>query len=377
MKLLMKRSLPAFCLLLFGLILLPATLTAQSTETQAFVCPPCGCGNHDQVYTKPGECPACNMALVAKSEVTTRNRHVAILLFDGVQIIDYTAPYEIFGQARFEVFTVAERREPITTAMGMSVNPKYTFAEHPKPDIVLVPGGGVRPSLDNPRLLAWVRENASAAEYVLSVCNGALILAKAGLLDGLAATTFYGQLDDLRELAPNTRVVQDKRFVDNGKIITSAGLSAGIDASLRLVEKILGTARAQNLALHIEYRWQPEVEFARANFADYKYLRRLRMPDDLEATLLQTAGSDTKWEMAWRVVTDVPAPDVLARVDAMLEAEAGWKKRNDDLAKGRASSSWSFAGENSEPWRGTVTVTPDAGQENTCKVELAIAKAGS
>lgn len=373
----MRCLLPALSVLLAGLAFLPATLTAQAVAAQEFVCPPCGCGNHDQVYTEPGECPACNMALVAKSEVTTRNRQVAILLFDGVQIIDYTAPYEIFGQARFEVFTVAESREPITTAMGMSVNPKYTFADHPRPDIVLVPGGGVRPSLENLRLLAWVRENASAAEYVLSVCNGALILAKAGLLDGLAATTFYGQLDDLRNMAPNTRVVNDKRFVDNGKIITSAGLSAGIDASLHIVAKILGTARAQNLALHIEYRWQPEVEFARANFADYKYLRRLEMPTDLDATLLQTAGSEAEWQMAWRVVTDLPAQDVLARVNAMLETNARWTKQSSQAANGRATSTWGFAGENSEPWRGTVTVTPDAGQETACKVELAIAKAGS
>lgn len=374
MKLSPKKLLQGFCLMLLALVALPAILTAQSAAVQEFVCPPCGCGTHDQVYAEPGECPACNMQLVEKTEATTRNRQVAILLFDGVQIIDYTAPYEIFGQARFEVFTVAESSEPITTAMGMSVNPKYTFADHPRPDIVLVPGGGVRPSLENPRLLNWVRENANAAEYVLSVCNGALILAKAGLLDGLAATTFYGQLDDLQELAPRTRVVKDRRFVDNGKIITSAGLSAGIDASLRLVEKIMGTARAQNLALHIEYRWQPEVEFARANFADYKYLRRIEMPAELDATLLQTTGTEAAWQMAWRVVTEMQGEELLARLDSTLATEAGWTKQSSQATADQATSTWGFSGQDNERWHGKITVSADSDQQKQYTAKLAITR---
>ena len=165
-------------------------------------------------------------------------RNLAILIFDGVQIIDYTGPYETFGHAysndgpAFNIYTVSEKTNSITTAMGMSVNPKYSFENAPKPDVLLVPGGDVNGQLENAVVIKWIKDRAKDAEIVLSVCNGAFILAKAGLLDGLEATTTSGLIASLRQTAPNVRVVDDRRFVDNGKIITAAGLSSGIDGSL-------------------------------------------------------------------------------------------------------------------------------------------------
>src|SRR5579862_5896680 len=124
------------------------------------------------------------------------SRNVAILLFDGVQIIDYTGPYETFGHmyvfdqpAPFNVYTVAEHATAITTAMGMSVNPKFSIEDAPRPDILIVPGGDVSAALNSPKVMEWLTDASRPAEIVMSVCNGAFILAKAGLLEGLEATT--------------------------------------------------------------------------------------------------------------------------------------------------------------------------------------------
>lgn len=360
------------------LILITIAFTSKiSAQEITYVCPPCGCTEDNNSFHEAGSCPACGMALVDKSTVKDERKRVAILIFNGVQIIDYTAPYEIFGQARFNVFTVAEKAEAIKTAMGMSVNPAYDFEDHPKPDILLVPGGGVDGVVNSPRSIKWIQDNAEEAEYVLSVCNGALILAKAGLLEGISATTFYGLLDELKRMAPNTEVVNDKRFVDNGKIITSAGLSAGIDASLHLVSKILGKGRAQNLALHIEYRWQPEVEFARANFADYKYLRRLRsLENELEATLLHTAGSEDRWQVVWQIETETSLTKLFEMVNAKL-TEGKWTRLDGGKSNGHSKSLWTFKGEYDEQWRGAASLQAVKGKKNMFELSIEIARGGN
>ena len=205
-------------------------------------------------------------------------RNLAILIFDGVQIIDYTGPYETFGHAyaddgpAFNIYTVSEKAGPITTAMGMTVTPNYSFENVPRPDVLLIPGGGVKDQVANANVIKWVQDKSKDAEVVMSVCNGAFILAKAGLLDGLQATTTAGLIPMLREAAPKTKVVDDRRFVDNGKIITTAGLSSGIDGSLHVIERFFGRGTAQMAALGMEYNWDTESKFVRAALAD-KYMR--------------------------------------------------------------------------------------------------------
>jgi len=183
---------------------------------------------------------------------------VAILIFPGVQIIDFTGPYEVFGGAGFDTFTVASKPEPVVTAMGMTVTPRYTLADAPPVDVIVIPGGNVDAAIGDPRVLDWIRARAPAAKVVLSVCNGAFTLASTGLLDGLSATTYAPLLDQLRRSFPKVRVVDDRRFVDNGKIVTAAGLSAGLDASLHVVEKLAGRERAERLARNLEHPWDPD-----------------------------------------------------------------------------------------------------------------------
>ena len=192
-------------------------------------------------------------------------RNLAILLFDDAEVLDFCGPFEVFSVASnqcsspaFNVMTVAEK-SPITARNGLSINPCYTLDSCPKPDILLIPGGiGTRREITNDRLIEWIRQTATHAELVLSVCTGALLLGKGGLLDGLEATTHHVGYELLREIVPTCVVHEDRRFVDNGKVITSAGIAAGIDMSLHVVNRLLGPDIAEATARHMEYPWNLE-----------------------------------------------------------------------------------------------------------------------
>lgn len=200
---------------------------------------------------------------------------VAIFIFDDVEVLDFAGPFEIFGVAgkqnggegHFEVFTVAEKPS-ISARNNLVITPTYTFENCPTPDILLIPGGGgfraagdgshgtpfgSRREMHNENLLTWVREMNSKVELLLSVCTGSLILAKAGLLEGLSATTHFKAVEQMREVAPNTTLFPEKRWVDNGRIILSAGVSAGIDMSLYVVSKLHGEEVADATATYIQY----------------------------------------------------------------------------------------------------------------------------
>lgn len=190
-------------------------------------------------------------------------KNVAILLFNDVEVLDFAGPFEVFSVTSeinedqpFQVYTVAETPGEILAKNGLSVNPKYTLTDCPSPHILIIPGGiGSREALKREAILDWVKTSAKDAEVILSVCTGALILAKAGLLEGIEATTHHQAFELLREIAPNTTVVENQRYVDQGKIITSGGISAGIDASLYIVAKILGQEIALNTTKYMEYHW--------------------------------------------------------------------------------------------------------------------------
>jgi transcriptional regulator GlxA family with amidase domain len=195
--------------------------------------------------------------------MTTRT--LAILLFDEVEVLDFCGPFEVFSvanrfpdQPAFTVLTVAEKAGPVLTRGGLSVNPHHQLTACPLPNLFLVPGGqGTRKEIHNPVLVEWIRQASGKAELVLSVCSGALLLAKAGLLDGLEATTHQDAIDLLRQTAPRTIVHADRRFVDNGKVVCSAGIAAGIDMSLHVVGRLLGLEVAEKTARQMEYPWQP------------------------------------------------------------------------------------------------------------------------
>jgi transcriptional regulator GlxA family with amidase domain len=194
-----------------------------------------------------------------------KTRNVSILIFDDVEVLDFCGPFEVFSVTGrrhdlepFNVFTVAESSGPISARGGLRVVPHHVLGEEPDPDIVLVPGGfGTRREMHNERVIDWIRNRGASAELLLSVCTGSLLLAKAGFLEGLSATTHHGAFELLGEVAPNTKVDTSRRFVDNGRVITSAGVAAGIDMSFHVVSRLLGPEMASEAATYMEYDWIP------------------------------------------------------------------------------------------------------------------------
>lgn len=352
-----------------------------STDGKQWVCPPCGDAHDDQVYAKGGSCPVCGMTLVEKKggagdegDMSGANK-VAILIFDGVQIIDYTGPYEVFGQAGFEVFTVSPTGKTITTTMGMSVNPTYSIADSPAADIVLVPGGSVKAAYDNPKVIAWLKERTAKAEHVLTVCNGAFIMAKTGLLDGKSATTFYGLIDSLKEFAPRVKVVNDQRYVDNGKIVTSAGLSSGIDASLYLVSKVRGMNKAEAVALNMEYDWRPDSIYARGAFADMK-MPDVDFPDGVILRTAMAAGDRDRWEAHFSVQGEMSAAEVLAHFDESLAKLDNWKRSGVNKAANDGRSTWSFTDDEGGRWICETFLGPIDGASGAPTVAYTLRRAG-
>jgi len=261
--------------------------------------------------------------------------------------------------------------------MGMTVVPRYTFDNAPRPDIILLPGGGVTKHMNNPKVIRWVQERAIEAEYVMSVCNGAFYLGKAGLLDGKTATTFYGLIDELKQLAPKARIVTDQRFTDNGKIITTAGLSSGIDGALHLVERIAGRGKAQEIALNMEYNWQPEAAYARASFAD-RYLRKalgregFKLPEGTGWKVLWQKGDPNSWEKNWEVRIDLSAQDLLKIIDGKL-AE-GWTKQSTSHANGTSRTLWKFTDEEGKVWSAVSNLQPLNGEKNAYTLTIKLAR---
>jgi putative intracellular protease/amidase len=234
----------------------------STTVAGKYVCTPCGSSCDKMNFEKPGKCPHCGMALILQDSTrTTGIKKVAILIFDGVEILDFGGPAEVFASAggAYQVYTVASKKQPIISQGFIQVIPEYTLENCPKPDIIVIPGGNMMEPLEDPAIIHWVKTTAPELDVALSVCTGAFVLAKAGLLDGKKATTFHNAIEDLRGQAKNTEVLENVRWVDNGKIITTAGISAGIDGALRVIDRSLGRKQALSTVRYMEYdHWNPE-----------------------------------------------------------------------------------------------------------------------
>lgn len=195
-------------------------------------------------------------------------RNVGILLFADVELLDFAGPYEAFtaanyggrGETVFDVFTVAEQLGEVQVRAGLRVMPDYALDDAPKIDVLVVPGGqGTRREVNNPRLIGWIAEAAGRAELTTSVCTGAFLLAEAGVLaDHAIVTTHWASVDRLRDTYPSLDVRHDVRFVDDGAVVSSAGVSAGIDMSLHVIERLCGRDVAAGSARLMEYDyWKP------------------------------------------------------------------------------------------------------------------------
>jgi transcriptional regulator GlxA family with amidase domain len=183
---------------------------------------------------------------------------IGIVIYPDSEELDWAGPYEVFTMAAMgkdlSVVTITEKEGPVRCAKGLRVLPDHTFATVPPLDLVLVPGGqGSRVEMENPVMIDWLRKASEPCSWVTSVCTGSILLCRAGLADDCNVTTHWGYIEQLRELVPNVNVQENVRYVRDGRIVTSAGVSAGIDMSLWLVGQIFGPEHAQNTQRMMEY----------------------------------------------------------------------------------------------------------------------------
>src|SRR3990172_11340000 len=194
---------------------------------------------------------------------------IGIYLFDGAEVLDFAGPFEVFSTAArvhgrqeppspppFVVVTVGHGPGPIVARGGLRVQPAFGMQAHPQLDVLIIPGGMIDAELERPEVEAWIRRTAASSTISASVCTGAFLLAPAGLLDGKRATTHWEDLEELQRLFPEVEVVDGERWVDQESIVTSAGVSAGIDMSLHLVTRLEGDELARLTALQMAYVWR-------------------------------------------------------------------------------------------------------------------------
>ncbi len=246
--------------LIIIVFLISQSINAQKHKT-TYVCPPCDNICDNKIFKKPGRCDVCQMQLVTEKELSKiknmKIKKIAFYLQPGVEVLDFAGPMEVFAYAGYEVFTVSKTKEPILSQGILKIIPDYSIDNAPESDVLAFFGGNASNAYEDKKVINWVKERKNVDLY-FSVCSGALILAKSGLLEGKTATTFHSTLDRLEHNYPNVDVKRDVRFVDNGTIITTAGVSAGIDGALHLVARLQGLNRAKDVAYYMEYdKWKP------------------------------------------------------------------------------------------------------------------------
>lgn len=192
--------------------------------------------------------------------------NVAIFIYDDAEVMDFSGPFEVFttakrlskGDSIGEVFLIAEQDRSVIARGDYLVQPHYSFDSHPDIDVLVVVGGIHNEAMANPVVIEWIKSVSGTAELVTSVCSGAFLLAQAGLLNGLDVTTHWDDQDELAEQFPELNIVKDKKWVDQGSIVTSGGITAGIDMSLHLVSKIASDDLANTTAHQMEFNWTSE-----------------------------------------------------------------------------------------------------------------------
>lgn len=211
-----------------------------------------------------GDSVAQSVAGAPQPAIPTGRLQVAIIVDDGANMIDLAGAWEVFqdtrvekgrkGDRAFYLYAVAPERKILQTTgnggSGLPFLPHHSLDDAPAPDIIVM---GAQSRADHPAKIAWIQQHAPQAKVVMSVCTGAFLLARTGLLDGKRATTHHEYFDGFAELFPKVELVRGRRFVDNGKFITAGGLTSGIDSALHVVARLLGEEQAQATANYMEY----------------------------------------------------------------------------------------------------------------------------
>ena len=356
---------------------LSGSTTAEPAKR--YKCPPCGSPCDTTTFYAPGVCPTCGMTLVDASAVEAAaanpdQKKVAILVFNSCEILDFAGPYEMFGAAGCDVYTVGKTKDPVTTAMGLTVVPKFTFADAPQPDVLVIPGGGVKAASEDEATLAYIKKATEGTKQTMSVCNGAFILANTGLLDGLKATTTNHNIPRMAAKYPKITVVRDQRYVDNGHLVTTAGLSAGMDGALHVIARLFGAGYAQQVALSEEYDWQATSKFARAALADNQ-IPELGIDSLGTWDIERTEGDIGRWDVVARGKLKVTADELTRQLEGALAA-GKWTRVGAPAASGTTrTTSWRFTGNDGKAWKAKLTLE-GAGAGREVKASLSLARAG-
>lgn len=256
------------------LFILIGQVTLAQPKPQTYFCPPCGAGCDTITHYKAGTCEHCGMTLVARlrseqmAMLNSREQNqedrirVAVYIHQGMEILDFAGPVEVFTSAGMQVYTVGLTKDPIISQGTVKIVPQYSLEDCPESDMLVVFGGNAIRASSEVKVQEWLKKHTEANKLTYSVCTGAFFLAKAGLLDGKVATTFHNAIENLRKIAPKAKILDDVKFVDSGNIISAAGVSSGIDGALYVVERLLGKERARRVATYMEYdHWKADQGF--------------------------------------------------------------------------------------------------------------------
>lgn len=190
--------------------------------------------------------------------------NVAAVLFESYELLDFYGPLQMFGMLAddFEIFQVSETIGSIQSSAGISGYAEYALSDERQYDIILVPGGyGTREQVKNTQLLNWLQQQVQGAKFITSVCTGALVLSAAGLLEGKRATTNKAEFKRVSATGEDVEWIPTARWVEDGRVLTSAGVSAGMDMALRLIELTVGTEKAESTASAAEYEWHNDASW--------------------------------------------------------------------------------------------------------------------
>ncbi len=253
---------------LFILLFAMASFSCDSQNLVAsdeigWYCTPCNASCDKIAFEKAGRCDHCGMELIQRTASEQLDRlenrmRIAFYLQNNVEVLDFAGPMEVFAYAGYEVFTVSKTREPIKTQGILTFIPDYSIEDAPEADIMAFFGGNSGAASGDKDVINWVKSRIDETDYFFSVCTGAFVMGEAGLLDGRTVTTFHDAIDGLTKSFPKANVRSDVRFVDNGNVITTAGVSAGIDGALHLVAKLDGLQAAKDAAYYMEHdKWKP------------------------------------------------------------------------------------------------------------------------
>lgn len=309
--------------------------------------------------------------IAAAHDMPPRKR-IAVLVFDGAEVIDYAGPYEVFAgdQHSFDLYTVAPTEAPVVTGMaGLKVQATYSLATAPQADVLIIPGGMIDEVEHDAAVLKWIKAQSAQTQITMSVCNGAFILANTGALDGLTATTTRSNILALRKAHPDIKVVRDRRFVDNGHYVTTGGVTAGIDGALHVQARLMGPGYAQGNALYLEYQAHGERDYLPATFAVNV------IPEPAEAlgrlgdwSLVSTKGDAMQWVLVAKVRTRLPPAELREDLDRAYSAAGNWRR----LGASGGVSRWAFADAEGQRWTSGLSVEPASGEAGAFLFTLSV-----